>query len=128
MVAEKQKLKPTVLVVLGIGGSNLGTLAVYQALAGIWANNIPGAIKVYYADTIAPDYTAQLLSVVEQELVAGNTVILNIVSKSGTTTETVINFELFLDLLKKYRAQRLCQLCSGYHRSRFQIMEFGRAT
>ncbi len=103
MVAEKQKLKPTVLVVLGIGGSNLGTLAVYQALAGIWANNIPGAIKVYYADTIAPDYTAQLLSVVEQELVAGNTVILNIVSKSGTTTETVINFELFLDLLKKYR-------------------------
>lgn len=109
VIKDKRALRPTALVVIGIGGSNLGTLAVYQALAGMWANETPGALKVYYADTIAPDYTTQLRAVIERELAAGNTVVLNVVSKSGATTETVINFELLLDLLKKYHPNDYAQ-------------------
>lgn len=109
VVELKRALRPTALVVIGIGGSNLGTLAIHQALSGMWANETPGALKVYYADTIAPDYTTQLRAVIERELAAGNTVVLNVVSKSGATTETVINFELLLDLLKKYRPHDYAQ-------------------
>lgn len=105
IIDQKLALNPTVLVVIGIGGSNLGTLAIYQALAGLFANENKKGLKVYYADTFAPDYTAQLLDIVERELRANNKVILNVVSKSGTTTETIINFELFLQLLKKYCPQ-----------------------
>ena len=57
VVAQKKALQPTVLVVIGIGGSNLGTLAIHQALNGTLANEEPGVLKVYYADTIGPDYT-----------------------------------------------------------------------
>jgi glucose-6-phosphate isomerase len=102
LVAQKKKLNPALLIVIGIGGSNLGTLAVYQALAGIYANDMSGTLKVYFADTIGGDSTSQLYKLIEQTLQAGATVILNVVSKSGTTTETIINFELFIDLLRAY--------------------------
>ncbi|HRN78204.1 MAG TPA: hypothetical protein PLU71_03115 [Candidatus Dependentiae bacterium] len=103
MVAEKKKLNPTVLVVIGIGGSNLGTIAVHEALCGKFYNEQQPDIKVYFADSIDTDYIYDIVLLVEQELEQGSNVLINVVSKSGSTTETVANFELFLYLLKRYK-------------------------
>jgi glucose-6-phosphate isomerase len=96
-----QKSQPTLLMLVGIGGSNMGTLAVAQALLGNF--NGGKGIKFYCADTIDNDYTQELLKIFEDELMLGGSVILCIVTKSGTTAETIINAALFYELLKKYR-------------------------
>lgn len=103
VVEEKKQLKPTVLVVVGIGGSNLGTLAIHEAIYGKLYNEQLPPIKLYCAETVDTDYIYDIVLLVEQELEKGNNVLVNIVSKSGTTTETVANGELFLHLLAKAR-------------------------
>lgn len=96
LVAEKKKLDPVLVVVIGIGGSNLGTMAVQKALLG---KMYP---QILYADTVDTDYISDLLNITERYLQQQKTVIVNVLSKSGTTTETVANFELFLALLQQY--------------------------
>lgn len=103
LVFEKQKLKPRILVVIGIGGSNLGTVAVHQALFGRFYNAADPELKIYFAATVDSDKMAEIMRVVQQTLQAGKTVLLNVVTKSGTTMETIINFQTLLTLLKKYR-------------------------
>ncbi len=100
---EKKTLKPTTLIVIGIGGSNLGTIAVYEAVYGLFYNEQQPDIKVYFADTVDSDYIYDIILLVEQEVEQGRNVIINVVSKSGTTTETIANFEIFLHLLKAYK-------------------------
>jgi glucose-6-phosphate isomerase len=96
-------LEPSMLIVIGIGGSNLGTKAVHDALNGIFYNELNATLKVYFADTTDPDMLTALVRIMETQLKQDRAVILNIVSKSGTTTETVANAALLLDLLKKYK-------------------------
>lgn len=93
------------MVVVGIGGSNLGTIAVQEALFGRFYNEHIPETKVYFADTVDTDYLWDIVLLVEQELEAGKNILLNVVSKSGTTTETIANFELFLELLKRYKKE-----------------------
>jgi len=100
---EKQALQPTVLVVIGIGGSYLGTAAIHEALFGKFYNEQNPAIKVYFADTVDTDYIYDIILLVEQEIEKGHHIIINVVSKSGRTTETIANFEIFLYLLQHYR-------------------------
>lgn len=101
VVEEKRRLRPTILVVIGIGGSNLGTMAIHEAIYGKFYNEHVHPIKIYFADTVDTDYIYDIVLLVEQELEKNNTVLINIVSKSGTTTETVANGELFLHILAK---------------------------
>ena len=101
-VKEKKMLQPTTLVVIGIGGSNLGTMAVLQALRGRFYNEYH-AIKVYFADTVDTDNIADMAELVEKELETGNNILLNVISKSGTTTETIANFQIFLEILRCHR-------------------------
>lgn len=103
VIEEKRKLEPHILVVIGIGGSDLGAIAVQQALFGRFYNEQFPDIKIYFADTVDTDYIWDIVLVVEQELEAEHDVIINVVSKSGTTTETVANYEIFLELLKRYK-------------------------
>ncbi len=104
VVAQKKKLKPTVLVVVGIGGSSLGAKAVHQALFGrLRTTAVTEVPLLYFAETVDADRMMAILSVLEQELIAGNNVLINVVTKSGTTTETVANFYVIVELLKKYR-------------------------
>lgn len=105
VVAEKKALNPTALVVVGIGGSNLGTMAVQQAVYGTFYNEQQPEVSVYYADTVDADHTADIILLLEQKLQASESVIVAIVSKSGTTTETVANAQLFIDLLARYQGQ-----------------------
>ena len=109
VVEAKKALKPTLLLVIGIGGSNLGTLAVHEALHGIYYNQKNPALKFYCADTIDTQRARDLLFLVEQELKQNNSIIIALITKSGTTTETLINASLFVNLLKKYKPQNYAE-------------------
>ncbi len=98
---EKKALNPTMLIVIGIGGSSLGLKAIHQALYGRFYNEQKPDITLSIADTIDTDYLEDISFLAEQQLEAGNTIILNIISKSGTTLETVINAQLFINLIKE---------------------------
>lgn len=101
-VKEKKHLQPTTLVVIGIGGSNLGTIAVLEALRGKFYNEHQD-IKIYFVDTVDSDNVNDITELVEHELESGENIILNVISKSGTTTETIACFEVFLEILKNHR-------------------------
>lgn len=109
-LAAQINLNPPSLVVLaGIGGSSMGSLAILQAMleqepGGLLYVKRPGnqSTRFICADTIDNDLSTAYLSLVEKELAEKRRVLLIIVTKSGTTTETIINGSLFLDCLKKH--------------------------
>lgn len=101
-VKSTKSLNPTTLVVIGIGGSNLGTIAVLEGLRGKFYNEHYD-VSVYFVDTVDSDHVNDIAKLVERELETGNNIILNVISKSGTTTETIANFEIFLEILKSHR-------------------------
>ena len=102
VIAEKKQLNPTMLVVVGIGGSNLGTAAVQQALYGSFYNQQNPETSIYFADTIDEDHLADIIKLMESQLARKHKVLLNVISKSGSTTETIANFELLFAIVKKY--------------------------
>ena len=83
-----------VLVVAGIGGSYLGAKSALDALKGIKGTEKPEII--FIGQTFSPNYTAQVLKYLEDKKFA-----INVISKSGTTTETSIAFRLVKDLLER---------------------------
>ncbi len=88
-VAARLRDAADVMVVVGIGGSYLGARTVIEALA------VPDAPQVWYAGhTLSADYTAALLKALE-----GKRFCINVVSKSGTTTEPAVAFRLLRDQL-----------------------------
>lgn len=102
LINEKQKLNPQAIIVIGIGGSCLGPRAVQEALFGTFYNAHQPDVAIYYADTVDTDYLYDILLLTEQLLIAQQTVLINIISKSGTTTETIANAQIFIELLKHY--------------------------
>lgn len=96
LVKKMENYNPSLLMLVGIGGSNMGTLAVLQALGR------KNAREFLCADTIDERYTTSLLMRFRQTLSKGQPVILCIVTKSGTTPETIINGALFLEVLKEF--------------------------
>jgi glucose-6-phosphate isomerase len=103
LVREKKRLNPEYLVVVGIGGSNLGTVAVQEAVLGKLHNQLNPVTKVLYADTVDTDYIYNIVKLIEPALKKGGNVIIDCISKSGTTTETAVNFEVLLDVVRKYK-------------------------
>ncbi len=101
MVRKKRRLKPLYLVVVGIGGSNLGTMAVQEAVLGTSYNLFSPETKILYADTVDSDSMKSILRTIEPLLEEGGNVLINGVSKSGATTETVANFEILVEALAK---------------------------
>lgn len=92
---EKKRLQPAQIILIGIGGSNLGALAVYQALTGQ---------AIDCADSVDSFATHELYKKAESHLKKGENVLLIVISKSGTTTETIANAQLFTALLQRHRA------------------------
>ena len=83
-----------VLVVAGIGGSYLGAKCALDALKGIKGSDEPEII--FMGQTFSPNYTYQVLEYLKDKNFA-----INVISKSGTTTETSIAFRLLKDLLER---------------------------
>ena len=92
--AERIKENCDVLVVVGIGGSYLGAKAAIDAINGIVTDS--KCKVVYLGNTLSPTYTAQVLKSLE-----GKKVAINVISKSGTTTEPAIAFRLVCEVAKK---------------------------
>ena len=101
--AEKIKEESDVLVVIGIGGSYLGAKAAIDFLNHHFANLQTKEERkapqiVYAGNSISSTYLADLLEYVEDKDFS-----VNVISKSGTTTEPAIAFRVFKELLvKKY--------------------------
>lgn len=102
IINQKKDLNPEYIVVVGIGGSNLGTIAVQEAVLGKLFNQHNPQTKILYADTVDSDLLQSIISIIEPVLKQGKTVIINGVSKSGGTTETIANFETLLEVIKQY--------------------------
>lgn len=105
IVEKKFALNPAFLIVIGIGGSNLGTIAVQEAVLGRSHNRLTPGTKILYADTVDSDSINDILKTIEPALKNGAAVIINGVSKSGGTTETIANFEILANLLKGYKKE-----------------------
>lgn len=101
LVKEKQKLQVTVLIVIGIGGSSLGTKAIQEAIFGRYYNSSNPPIKIYFAQTVDADKMTKIIGAMQEEFAKGNHVLITVITKSGTTTETIANFYVLLSLLKK---------------------------
>lgn len=96
--AEKIKADSDVLIVIGIGGSYLGARACIEALTHTFYNSLSKEQRklpqvFFVGNNISGTYLRNLLDVCE-----GKEVSVNVISKSGTTTEPAIAFRVF----KKY--------------------------
>jgi glucose-6-phosphate isomerase len=111
LIDAKKRLNAALLIVIGIGGSNLGTKAVHEFLNGIYSNDSNHAIPCYFLDTLDPDLLEVILSRIAHYLIQGRDILVNIVSKSGITLETIGNFSVVLDLLKKHRPENYQATC-----------------
>ncbi len=98
--AEKIQRSCDILVVLGIGGSYLGARAAIEFVKSPLYNNLKkDTPDIYFSgNNISTTALTELLSICE-----GRDICINVISKSGTTTETAIAFRVFRDLVvKKY--------------------------
>lgn len=105
---QKKALNPTAVLLIGIGGSNLGACAVYEALRGKYYNENAQAFNAplfYCADTLDVDKNTTLKNILEKILQCGENILIISGTKSGSTTETTLNTEFFIALLKKYRPE-----------------------
>ena len=104
--AKKIREDSDILVVIGIGGSYLGARAAIEMLSHSFVNTLDkekrNAPVIFYAgNSISSTYLAELIEACE-----GKDISVNVISKSGTTTEPAIAFRVFKELLiKKYGAE-----------------------
>ena len=94
--AEKIRQDSDVLVVIGIGGSYLGAKAAIDFLTGPFYNYTAKTQIIFAGNSISPNYINGLMEAIE-----GKDVSVNVISKSGTTTEPAIAFRIFKEYLEK---------------------------
>lgn len=99
--AEKIRSDSDILVVIGIGGSYLGARAAVEMLSHSFSNALSkeqrkAPMVVFAGNSISSTYLADLL-----ELCEGKDISVNVISKSGTTTEPAIAFRIFKELLEE---------------------------
>lgn len=98
--AEKIQSDSEVLVVIGIGGSYLGARAAIEFLRHCFYNSVDKSVRktpeIYYAgNSISGTYLSQLI-----ETIGNRDFSVNVISKSGTTTEPAIAFRVFKEMLE----------------------------
>ena len=97
--ADEIKFKFDNFVVLGIGGSALGPIAVQQALNHIYYNDLTkeqrnGCPRLYVIDNVDPERMAALFDVIDIEKT-----MFNVITKSGSTSETMSQYLLVREML-----------------------------
>ncbi|MBR4196556.1 MAG: glucose-6-phosphate isomerase [Synergistaceae bacterium] len=106
MAAKKIQSDSEILLVAGIGGSYLGARAAIEFLRHGFYNDLSPEVRktprIYYVgNSMNSTYIQDVI-----DLLDGHDFSVNVISKSGTTTETAIAFRVFRDLLiKKYGAK-----------------------
>ncbi|HCJ37391.1 glucose-6-phosphate isomerase [Sharpea azabuensis] len=89
-----------VLLVCGIGGSYLGARAAIEAINGLYPTNKVQII--YIGNTFSSTYLAQVKNYVKDKEFG-----INVISKSGTTTETSVAFRIFKELLEETKGKEV---------------------
>ncbi|MEE0865837.1 MAG: glucose-6-phosphate isomerase [Clostridia bacterium] len=98
--AKKIKKESDILVVIGIGGSYLGARAVIEALTGSFDNYLPAKKRknpqvLYVGNNLSSSYINELI-----DYIGNKDFSVNVISKSGTTTEPAIAFRIFREILE----------------------------
>ena len=95
--AKKIKENSEVFVCIGIGGSYLGARAVIEALTNTFYNYAKRETPqiLYAGNNISPNYIADMI-----DLIGDRDFSINVISKSGTTTEPAIAFRIFREILE----------------------------
>ena len=98
--AKKIKKESDILVVIGIGGSYLGARAVIEALTSSFNNLLPAKQRKYpqilfAGNNLSSNYLNELIEYIENKDFS-----VNVISKSGTTTEPAIAFRIFREILE----------------------------
>ena len=97
---KKIKKESDILVVIGIGGSYLGARAVIEALTSSFYNMLPNKQRkfpqiLYVGNNLSPNYINELI-----EYIGNKDFSINVISKSGTTTEPAVAFRIFREILE----------------------------
>ena len=98
--AKKIKKESDILLVIGIGGSYLGARAVIEALTSSFQNMLTDKQRkypqiLYVGNNLSPNYINELI-----EYIGDKDFSVNVISKSGTTTESAIAFRIFREMLE----------------------------
>ncbi len=98
--AKKIGNESDILVVIGIGGSYLGARAVIESLTSSFYNMLPAEQRkhpeiLYVGNNLSPNYINELI-----EYIGEKDFSVNVISKSGTTTEPAIAFRIFREILE----------------------------
>lgn len=98
IAAKKIQKNADILIVIGIGGSYLGARAVIELLKTPFYNDVKkDTPDIYFVgNNINPTYLNTILSICE-----GKDIAVNVISKSGTTTEPALAFRVFRSLVEK---------------------------
>ena len=98
--AKKIAKESDILVVIGIGGCYLGARAVIESLTSTFYNLLPEKQRkfpqiLYVGNNLSPNYINELI-----EYIGDKDFSVNVISKSGTTTEPAIAFRIFREILE----------------------------
>ena len=98
--AEKIQKDSDVLLVIGIGGSYLGARAVIESLTNTFYNMQSKSARktpqiLYVGNNLSPNYINDLI-----DYIADKDISINVISKSGTTTEPAIAFRIFREIIE----------------------------
>lgn len=96
--AKKIQQNSDILIVIGIGGSYLGARAAIELMKSPLYNNLKkDTPDIYYVgNNISPTYLNEIVSLCE-----GKDFSVNVISKSGTTTEPALAFRVFREMIEK---------------------------
>lgn len=106
--ANKIQSDSDVLVVIGIGGSYLGARAVIEAVTNCFNNMLPAKKRkmpmiVYAGNNLSSNYLTDLLNLIGERDIS-----INVISKSGTTTEPAIAFRVLREAIEtKYGVEEV---------------------
>ena len=101
LAKKKQTKELRYVIVIGIGGSNLGSQAVYNALYGNTDTYNPHRIpKMIFLDTIDAKLNNAFLTFFESRVSSENEFIISLISKSGSTTEPLAIAEIMFERLQ----------------------------
>ena len=107
IIAEAKKIRKKFdnFVVLGIGGSALGPIAAFQALCHLRHNELNKSRrkypKLYVEDNVDPERMNALFDVIDLEKT-----MFNVITKSGSTSETMSQYLIIMDALKKKMGEK----------------------
>ncbi|MCL1965153.1 MAG: glucose-6-phosphate isomerase [Firmicutes bacterium] len=126
-VAARVRERFDAFVVLGIGGSALGPIAVQQALNHLRWNELPpgkrNGPKLYVEDNIDPERMASLLDVIDVKRTC-----FNVITKSGATAETMSQYLIISELLRREVGEGFAShIIATTDKSRGNLIQLARA-